>query len=391
MNIIETQDLKKFFSSKKGTVKAVNGVSVNVVRGETLGVVGESGCGKTTLGRTILKLIKPTAGRIYFDEKYLFDLELESGRFKEIFRDGQKDGQVDNRLKNTLERNEIDLSADASITENGLDSWRIEDGDDTYLIKDEDERLKVYDVKDITGIDSKEMRKYRKRMNIVFQDPVSSLNPQMTVYDHLNRPLVIHNMVDSEEEKLERMVDILNTMGLKAEHLIRYPHELSGGQKQRVCIARALCLEPEFLVLDEPTSALDVSVQSKILKLLDRAKQKFELSFMFISHNINLVRAISDRLAVMYLGKLVEVGKADEVFNNPKHPYTEALFKSVPQPDPDQKVKAPLTGQVPSPVNPPKGCSFAPRCPKSREICEQKDPDLIEAYGRKIACHRYKE
>ncbi len=312
MNLVETQNLKKFFDSKKGTVKAVNDVSINVVKGETLGVVGESGCGKTTLGRTILKLIEPTSGKVFFDGK------------------------------------------------------------------------------DITELTGKQMREYRKKMNIVFQDPVSALNPQMTVYDHLDRPLEIHNMVSSEEEKLRKMVDILNTMGLKAEHLIRYPHELSGGQKQRVCIARALCLEPDFLVLDEPTSALDVSVQSKILKLLDRAKERFDVSYLFISHNINLVRAISDRLGVMYLGKIVEIGKTDVIFENPKHPYTKALFKSVPQPDPDEKVEAPLSGQVPSPVDPPEGCAFAPRCPEKEKICEHKDPDLIERYGRKIACHQYK-
>ncbi len=311
INIVETKNLKKFFNSKKGKVKAVNNVSLNVIEGETLGIVGESGCGKTTLGRTILKLIEPTDGKIYFEGN------------------------------------------------------------------------------DITDLNGGDMRKLRKKMNIVFQDPVSSLNPQMTVYDHLNRPLVIHNMVDSEEEKLKKMVDILNTMGLKAEHLIRYPHELSGGQKQRVCIARALCLEPDFLVLDEPTSALDVSVQSKILKLLNRAKEKFDVSYLFISHNINLVRAISDRLGVMYLGRVVEVGDTKNIFENPMHPYTTALFQSVPQPDPDQKVKAPLSGQVPSPVNPPEGCAFAPRCEKSKAICESERPELIEADGRKVSCFLY--
>lgn len=312
MNIVETVNLKKFFDSKRGTVKAVNDVSINVVEGETLGVVGESGCGKTTLGRTILKLIQPTSGEIHFKRK------------------------------------------------------------------------------EITNFSGAQMKKLRKKMNIVFQDPVASLNPQMTVYDHLSRPLDIHDIVDSEDEKIERIIDILNTMGLKAEHMVRYPHELSGGQKQRVSIARALCLEPDFLVLDEPTSALDVSVQSKILKLLDRAKEKFNVSYMFISHNINLVRSISDRLAVMYLGKLVEVGKTDEIFENPKHPYTKGLFASVPQPDPTQKVKTPLTGDVPSPVDPPEGCAFAPRCPKSKKECERDAPDLIESYGRKIACHLYR-
>jgi len=311
VNIVETKKLKKFFDSPKGKVKAVNDVSINIIEGETLGVVGESGCGKTTLGKTILKLIQPTSGKIYFEGN------------------------------------------------------------------------------DITNLGDGKMRKLRKNMNIIFQDPVSSLNPQMTVYDHLNRPLVIHNMVDSEEEKLKKMVDILNTMGLKAEHLIRYPHELSGGQKQRVCIARALCLEPDFLVLDEPTSALDVSVQSKILKLLNRAKEKFDVSYLFISHNINLVRAISDRLGVMYLGRVVEVGDTKDIFENPMHPYTTALFQSVPQPDPDQKVKAPLSGQVPSPVNPPEGCAFAPRCEKSKAICESERPELIEADGRKVSCFLY--
>lgn len=313
MNIVETKNLKKFFESKKGSVKAVNDVSINVIKGETLGVVGESGCGKTTLGRTILKLLEPTSGKIFFQGK------------------------------------------------------------------------------DITNLNEKQMRPLRKKMNIVFQDPVASLNPQMTVYDHLSRPLDIHNIVDTEEEKIRRIIDILNTMGLKAEHMIRYPHELSGGQKQRVCIARALCLEPDFLLLDEPTSALDVSVQSKILKLLDRAKSKFKVSYMFISHNINLVRSISDRIAVMYLGRLVEVGDTKKVFGDPIHPYTKALFSSVPQPDPDKKVKAPLKGDVPSPVNPPSGCAFAPRCIESAsKACQKKVPDLRQTKGRKVACHKYK-
>jgi len=387
MNIVETQNLKKFFQSKKGTVKAVNDVSLEVIKGETLGIVGESGCGKTTLGRTILKLIKPTSGKIYFDEKPLFDLKLNPTKAKGMLED---DG-IDPKLRKSFKMNKYELSTNARVSKTDPNSWRIDDDGATYLVKGEENSLKVYSVMDITDIDEKEMRKHRKKMNIVFQDPVSALNPQMTVYDHLNRPLVIHKMVSSEDEKLRKMVDILNTMGLKAEHLIRYPHELSGGQKQRVCIARALCLEPDFLVLDEPTSALDVSVQSKILKLLDRAKEKFDVSYMFISHNINLVRAISDRLGVMYLGKVVEIGETSDVFQDPKHPYTQALFRSVPQPDPDKKVEDPLSGQVPSPVDPPEGCSFADRCPDKMGICERKDPDFREAYGRRVACHLYKK
>lgn len=310
-NIVETENLKKYFESKRGAVRAVDDVNINVEYGETLGVVGESGCGKTTLGRTILRLLNPTSGKIIFEGK------------------------------------------------------------------------------DVTSIDGEELRAYRKKMNIVFQDPAASLNPQMTVFDHLSRPLEIHNLATGDE-KIARIIDILNTMGLKAEHMIRYPHELSGGQKQRVCIARALCLEPDFIVLDEPTSALDVSVQSKILKLLDRAKRKFDVSYMFISHNINLVRAISDRIAVMYLGRLIEVGETDDVFEDPDHPYTKALFDSVPQPDPNQKVKQPLKGEVPSPVNPPKGCPFGPRCKeKVGQVCDEEPPELQEIHGRKVSCHKY--
>lgn len=310
--ILETENLRKYFSSKKGQVKAVNGVSLEIEEGETLGVVGESGCGKSTLGRTILRLLNPTEGKILF-----------KGR-------------------------------------------------------------------DIAEIESKpELKNLRKEMNVVFQDPSGSLNPRMTVYDHLRRPLEIHNIAKGDE-KTKKIIEILNIMGLKAEHMIRYPHELSGGQKQRVGIARALSVEPDFLVLDEPTSALDVSVQSKILKLLERAKKQFNLSYMFISHNINLVRAISDRIAVMYLGELVEVGKTRDVFENPKHPYTKALFRSVPNPDPDHELEEPLKGDVPSPVNPPKGCNFHPRCEeKIGKICEEQDPELKEVDDREVSCHLF--
>lgn len=308
--LVQIQGLKKHFPPKKGSSKplrAVDGVNLTVDEGETLGLVGESGCGKTTLGRTILRLLAPTEGEISFKGK---------------------------------------------------------------------------------SIDHFDRKELTKKMSVVFQDPTASLNPRMTVSDHLRRPLEIHGIAKGEE-MIRRIVEFLNSMGLKSEHMVRYPHEMSGGQKQRVCIARALCVEPSFIVLDEPTSALDVSVQSKILKLLERAKREYTVSYLFISHDINLVRAISNRIGVMYLGRIVEIGNTDEVFQNPLHPYTKALFASVPQPDPDKKVKNLLKGEVPSPVNLPEGCSFAPRCKeKVGRICDEEKPPVKTHNGREIACHR---
>ncbi|MFP4588808.1 MAG: ABC transporter ATP-binding protein [Candidatus Acetothermia bacterium] len=309
--VVESKDLKKYFVAPERTSKplrAVDGVTLRVREGETLGLVGESGCGKTTFGRTILRLIEPTEGKAFFR--------------------GQEIAEFDRR-------------------------------------------------------------ELTKRMNIVFQDPTASLNPQMTVADHLRRPLQIHGMAKGEEV-IHIIIKTLNTMGLKSEHMIRYPHELSGGQKQRVAIARATSVEPDFLALDEPTSNLDVSVQSKILKLLHQAQQESTMSYLFISHDINLVRSISDRIAVMYLGVLVEVGDTDQVFRDPLHPYTKALFSSVPQPDPDEKVEDPLSGEVPSPVNLPEGCRFASRCKeKTSSICDHDQPQLVETRGRRVACYKY--
>ncbi len=312
-SIVKTEDIKKYFPPPQGEskpLKAVDEVNLQVKEGETLGLVGESGCGKTTLGRTILRLLSPTEGTVYF----------------------------------------------------------------------RDNKVEDFDRKELT-----------RKMNIVFQDPATSLNPHMTVSDHLRRPLEIHD-ISHGDDKIKRIIEILNIMGLKSEHMIRYPHELSGGQKQRVSIARALCVEPEFIVLDEPTSALDVSVQSKILKLLERAKESFHVSYMFISHDINLVRSISNRIAVMYLGRIVEIGGTDDTFNNPYHPYTRALFASVPQPDPNKDVEDPLTGEVPSPVNIPTGCPFAPRCREVLgKICKKERPGGIKKNGRKVNCHIYGE
>lgn len=311
--LVEIKNLRKYFESKIGSLKAVNNVSFDIYRGETFGLVGESGCGKSTLIRTIMRLIKPTSGKIIFKGKDL-----------------------------------------ANIPEN-----------ETTLL--------------------------RKEMSLVFQDPHSSLNPRMTVYDTLSRPLKIHGITRNKKDTMIEVVRNLKSMGLQAEHMIRFPHELSGGQKQRIAIARALSVNPEIVFLDEPTSALDVSVQTKILKLLEKAKAERNLTYFYISHDINLIRVVADRIAVMYLGKIVEIGDAKTIFNNPLHPYTIGLFKSVPEPDPDKSIdELTLTGEVPSPVNPPKGCSFNPRCPRALDKCRELEPVLnIQGDKRKVACHLF--
>ncbi|HKL12944.1 MAG TPA: ABC transporter ATP-binding protein [Halanaerobiales bacterium] len=243
---------------------------------------------------------------------------------------------------------------------------------------------------DITGYEKEQLRELRKRMSLVFQDPHSSLNPRMTVFDILSRPFKIHNLTSSNEETMIEIVKLLKLMGMQPEHMIRFPHELSGGQKQRIGVARALAVKPEIIFLDEPTSALDVSVQTKILKLLEKTKKLRDLTYFYISHDINLIRVVSDRIGVMYLGKIVEIGEVDAIYNDPKHPYTRGLFASVPEPDPDKKIEGePLTGEVPSPVNPPKGCNFSPRCPFADDKCREVEPELqYLSDGRRVACHK---
>lgn len=241
---------------------------------------------------------------------------------------------------------------------------------------------------DVVNYNRKQLIEARGQMGLVFQDPHSSLNPRMTVAEILRRPLKIYNLFGNDEMIYNRIVELLEIMGLSEEHMIRYPHELSGGQKQRVGVARALAVEPELLFLDEPTSALDVSVQTKILKLLQRTMEQFNLTYVFISHDINLIRTISNRIAVMYLGKIVEAGDTEDVFFDPRHPYTKGLFESVPLPDPDHKIEeVPLPGEVPSPVNPPQGCNFAPRCTNKIDRCEREAPGLKQySDGRDVAC-----
>ncbi|HEC21342.1 MAG TPA: ABC transporter ATP-binding protein [Chloroflexi bacterium] len=316
--LIEVENLVKYFPVRGGLlqrvqayVRAVDGVSFFVRKGETLGLVGESGCGKTTLGRSILRLIEPTSGEVRFEGK------------------------------------------------------------------------------DIIGMRQSELKPMRRNMQIIFQDPFSSLDPRVPIGESIAEGLVIHN-IGTKEERQEMVQDALQKVGLYPEHARRYPHEFSGGQRQRIGIARALVLQPKFIVCDEPVSALDVSIQSQVLNLLRRLQDEFGLTYLFIAHNLSVVEHISDRVAVMYLGKMVELASREELFRNPLHPYTLALMSAIPIPDPTvHRERIILKGDVPSPLNPPSGCRFHPRCPVAIDICSQIEPEFDEVSpGHWVACHR---
>ncbi|MBR6650471.1 MAG: dipeptide ABC transporter ATP-binding protein, partial [Clostridia bacterium] len=289
---------------------AVDDVSFQLKAGETLGIVGESGCGKTTLGRAILKLHQPTGGRIIFEGK------------------------------------------------------------------------------DITDYNSKQMREIRKKMQIIFQDPYSSLPPRDTVGGILSEPVEVHKIVPKEKVK-EYVLDLMDKCGLRDYYYERYPHEFSGGQRQRICIARALSVNPKLVICDEPVSALDVSIQAQIINLLKKLQQDMGLTYVFISHDLSVVKYISDKIGVMYLGSMVEFGTKEDIFSNPLHPYTKALFSAIPHPDPDVKMnRIILKGDIPSPANPPKGCRFHTRCPHAKDICKEVTPEYKDyGNGHCAACH----
>ena len=319
--ILEVRNLRKCFPIKKtmtGKVTqeliAVDNVSFKLMPGETLGIVGESGCGKTTLGRTILKLHESNGGQIFFD------------------------GQ------------------------------------------------------DITNLKSSQMREIRKKMQIIFQDPYSSLPPRSTVGGILSEPVEVHKIVPKSEIK-DYVLDLMDKCGLRDYYYERYPHEFSGGQRQRICIARALSVNPKLVICDEPVSALDVSIQAQIINLLKKLQQEMNLTYLFISHDLSVVKFISDKIGVMYLGSMVEFGTKEDIFANPLHPYTQALFSAIPQPDPDLKMnRIILKGDIPSPANPPKGCRFHTRCPKAMDICSEITPEYRDfGNGHCAACHLLNE
>lgn len=321
--LLDVQDLKMhfpitrgiIFQRQVGAIKAVDGLDFTLFRGETLGLVGESGCGKSTTGRAILQLHRPTGGAVLFEGK------------------------------------------------------------------------------DLTQTKGEELRKMRRRMQMIFQDPYASLNPRMTVGSIIGEPLEVHGIGSGRKDRQERVQELLKTVGLNPYFVNRYPHEFSGGQRQRIGIARALAVNPAFIVCDEPISALDVSIQAQIINLLEDLQDELGLTYLFIAHDLSVVRHISDRIAVMYLGKIVELADRDELYANPKHPYTQALLSAVPIPDPQiegQRRRIILEGDVPSPANPPKGCNFSTRCPRVMDVCRTQDPPFKDyGNGHYAACYLY--
>jgi peptide/nickel transport system ATP-binding protein/oligopeptide transport system ATP-binding protein len=346
-----------FFGSRVGDVKAVDGVSFDIREGETVGLVGESGCGKTTVGRMLLRLIEPSSGHAYYRPP-----PEVSDRLDELYRELPSTAGDENNGQATSP------SAQRALDE--LDHLA-----DEYSLY----RMSPRKIRDLRG-----------KLQIVFQDPFSSLSPRMLVKDILAEPLEIHH-AGTRTQRAARVTELLRDVGLNPEHEWRFPHEFSGGQRQRIGIARALALRPEFIVLDEPTSALDVSVQAQVLNILKKLQSDQRLAYLFISHHLSVVRAMSHRVVVMYLGVVVETAETDPLFTQPLHPYTQALLSAIPIPDPELKrERVVLQGDVPSPAAPPSGCRFHTRCPAVMPVCSQVDPPMLEVRSRHwVACHLY--
>lgn len=325
------------FKRKVAEVKAVDGVDLNIFKGECLGVVGESGCGKTTLGKTIIRLLSPKEGHIFY----------------------RTPTEIVNAIR-YLEANDPKSRALKIL-------------------------LRRYD---LAYMSKSHLRKLRRYLQIVYQDPTTSLDPRMLVKDIVAEPLVAQGLARGSKI-LERVLVALEKVGLGEKHIYRYPHEFSGGQRQRIAVARAIVSNPEFIVLDEPTSSVDVSVRAQLLNLFQELQKDLGLTYLFISHDLSVVECISDRVAVMYLGKVVEKAETTELYKNPLHPYAQALFASIPTPDPTKRKKrAPLFGEPPSPVNPPSGCRFHPRCPLVMDMCKNKEPPLLDiGNGHHVTCY----